>query len=216
MAIKIANSAKEIFFTVFMILYLRQGENTIFVTKTELYQSLNYVDATREKRTQMASLILDNPDLIDPLLEIVFEEKDPISNRASWVLEYTLKKKLHYIYPHLDFLTSNMSDVRLDSSVRPLAKICEFLAKAYFSKTKNEAQKTLREKHLEDIATACFDWLIGDYKVAAKAYSMTSLLLLGRKFDWIHPELKMVLEQNYAEGSAAYKARARMILAKIK
>ncbi|MGB3152866.1 MAG: adenylosuccinate lyase, partial [Maribacter sp.] len=62
---------------------------------------------------------------------------------------------------------------------------------------------------------ACFDWLIGNHKVAAKAYSMTCLLFLGRKFDWIHPELKLVLEQNYASGSAAYKARARMTLAKI-
>lgn len=163
----------------------------------------------------MASLISDDPDLIRPLLEIIFKDENPISCRGSWVLEFTLKKKLYYIYPHLNFLTSNISGVRLDSSVRPLAKICEFLAKAYFSKTKNEAQKALQEKHLEDIAAACFDWLIGDYKVAAKAYSMTSLLLLGRKFNWIHPELKMVLEQNYAEGSAAYKARARMTLAKI-
>ncbi len=163
----------------------------------------------------MASLILENPDLIRPLLEIVFEEKDPISNRASWVLEFTLKKKLQYIYPHLDFFTSNINSIRLDSSVRPLAKICEFLTKAYFSKTKNEAQKALKEIHLKAMSASCFDWLIGNYKVAAKAYSMTSLLLLGRKFNWIHPELKMVLEQNYAEGSAAYKARARMTLAKI-
>jgi len=44
---------------------------------------------------------------------------------------------------------------------------------------------------------------------------MTCLLLLGRKFDWILPELKMVLEQNYENGSAAYKARARMTIEKI-
>ena len=186
------------------------------MTKTELYRSLNYVDATREKRTQMASLISDNPDLIRPLLEIIFVEENPISSRAAWVLEFTLKKKLHYIYPHLDFFTSNMNNVRLDSSVRPLAKICEFLTKAYFSKTNNEALNVIQEKHLESITAACFDWLIGDHKVAAKAYSMTSLLLLGQKFDWIHPELKMVLEQNYSDGSAAYQARARMTLAKIK
>lgn len=199
-----------------MILYLRQNENTIFVTKTDLYRSLNYVDATREKRVHMASLILDHPYLIRPLLEIIFVEEDPISSRAAWVLEFALKKKLHYIYPQLDFFTANISSVRLESSVRPLAKICEFLAKAYFSKTKTKARQALKQKHLEALTTACFDWLIGEYKVAAKAYSMTSLLLLGRKFDWIHTELKMVLEQNYAKGSAAYQARARMTLAKIK
>jgi hypothetical protein len=74
----------------------------------------------------------------------------------------------------------------------------------------------LTHNHLELITASCFDWLIGDHKVAAKVYAMTSLLLLGRKFEWIHPELKMVIEQNYASGSAAYKARARMTLEKLK
>jgi hypothetical protein len=69
--------------------------------------------------------------------------------------------------------------------------------------------------HLEHMATSCFDWLIGDQKVAVKAYSMTCLLLLGRKFDWIHPELKLVLTENYAQGSAAYQARAGIILGKL-
>jgi len=185
------------------------------VTKTELYRSLNYVDATREKRTQMASLILDHPEAIGPLLEIIFTEEEPISNRAAWVLEFALKKRLHYLYPHLDYFSSNIGKLRLDSSVRPMAKICEFLTKAYFAQTENEAQKMVGKTHLEAMATACFDWLIGDFKVAAKAYSMTSLFLLGQKFHWIHPELKMVLERHYAQGSAAYKARARMTLAKI-
>jgi hypothetical protein len=97
-----------------------------------------------------------------------------------------------------------------------MAKICEYLIVAYFRKKDTDVKNVLTEKHLEEITSACFDWLIGNHKVAAQAYSMTCLLLLGRKFDWIHPELKMVLEQNYSSGSAAYKARARLTLEKIK
>jgi len=41
---------------------------------------------------------------------------------------------------------------------------------------------------------------------------MQTLALLGQEFEWIHPELKAVLEQGYAGGSAGYKARARRIL----
>jgi len=173
------------------------------------------VDATREKRTEMAELILGNPTLMSPLVEIALTDDNPISSRACWVLEFTVKQNLSYIFNYLDGFTSGLGEVQLDSSVRPVAKICEILIKAYFSKKANLAQNELTDEHLERMATACFDWLIGDHKVAAKAYSMTSLLLLGRKFDWILPELKMVLEQNYADGSAAYKARARMTLAKI-
>ena len=164
----------------------------------------------------MAKLVSRNPGLIKPLLEVAIRNDYPISSRACWVLEFTTKDNLTYLVPYLDIFTSNLNTVRLDSSIRPFAKICEYLIKAYFSRSSNEVQRRLTEKHLERISTACFDWLIGNHKVAAQAYSMTSLLLLGQKFDWIHPELKMVLEHNYAEGSAAYKARARMTLAQIK
>ena len=183
------------------------------MTTEELYEALNYVDASREKRMKMAGLILTQPQLFSPLLDIVFTVDDPISSKACWVLEFTAKEKLSHHFDHLDRFTSQLGQLHLDSSVRPIAKICELLITSYFSK--KEAHKALTFKHLERIATVCFDWLIGNYKVATKAYSMTSLLLLGQKFDWIHPELKLVLEQNYASGSAGYKARARKTLEKI-
>ncbi len=164
----------------------------------------------------MAALVLENRYLVEPLMHIAFTVDDPISNRACWVMEFTAKENLSYIFPYLEFFTSHLGNVHFDSSVRPMAKICEILIKSYFSKNENETKKMLTERHLERITTACFDWLIGKHKVAAKAYSMTCLLLLGRKYDWVHSELKMVLEQNYPEGSAAYKARARLTLAKLR
>ena len=186
------------------------------MTEKELYDSLDYVNHSRKKRQEMVLLVLNNPSLVKPLLCIAFEVNNPISSKACWVMEFTAKSNLSYILPHIDFFTNRINTVNFDSSVRPIVKICEILMKAYFHKTKNRTQDILKTKNLEQIAAACFDWLIGEHKVAAKAYSMTCLLLLGQKFDWIHPELKMVLEQNYAMGSAAYKARARMTLAKLK
>lgn len=191
-------------------------QNYTFMNSEELYESLNYVDHSREKRKEMAQLIVNNPQLVAPLLDVAFTVNDPVSSRACWVLEFTAKEKLSYLFNHLDYFTSKIKEVHLDSSVRPIAKICEYLTISYFIETENDTQNILTENHLERITTACFDWLIGDHKVAAKAYSMTCLLLLGEKFDWIHPELKLILEQNYTNGSAAYKARARMTLAKIK
>ncbi len=112
--------------------------------------------------------------------------------------------------------TQNLHKVTIDSSVRPMAKICEHLITAYFSKTPNDSQTALNGRHLELMAAASFDWLIGEHKVATKAYAMTCLLLLGKKYPWIHGELKLVVQQGYATGSAAYKARARKTLAKLK
>ena len=185
------------------------------MTKIKLYHSLNYVNHSRQKRKEMSDLVLKNPNLVLSLLEIISEVNDPISCKAAWVLEFVTNEQLNYIFPFLDKFIATIGLVRLESSVRPMAKICEYLVIAYYSKTTNTSQEVLKEHHLEQIATACFDWLIGQHKVAVKVYSMSSLCLLGHTFNWIHPELRMVLEQDYAEGSAAYKARARMTLAKM-
>lgn len=186
------------------------------MTKDQLYQALDYVDHSREKRLEMATLVSNNPKLVSPLLAIAFDVDHPVSSKACWVMEFTAKENLSYLFPYLDTFTDSIGNVHLDSSVRPMAKICEYLIKSYFHKTNTTTTEVLTPDHLEKITTACFDWLIGNHKVAAKAYSMTCLLLLGRNYNWVHPELKMVLEQNYADGSAAYKARARHTLAKLK
>lgn len=186
------------------------------MTEDQLYQALDYVDHSREKRLEMATLVSNTPKLILPLMHVAFDVDHPVSSKACWVLEFTAKKNLPSLFPYLDAFTKNLGTLHLDSSVRPMAKICEYLIKGYYHKTDPTVKEVLTHEHLEQIGTACFDWLIGDHKVAAKAYSMTCLLLLGRTFDWIHPELKMVLEQNYAAGSAAYKARARHTLAQLK
>ncbi len=186
------------------------------MTKKELLKSLDYVNHSREKRMMMAKLVSDNPSLTPLLLEIAVEDNTHVSSKACWVLEFTAKENLSYIFPHIDVFTSFIGKLKLDSSIRPMAKICEYLIIRYFKKKDENIKRILKEHHLESITTTCFDWLIEDHKVATQAYSMTCLLLLGSKFDWIHPELKLLLEQNYASGSAAYKARARMTLARLK
>ncbi len=187
------------------------------MTVEQLRNALDYVNHSREKRTEMAHLVSTNPHLVPPLLQLAFEDKSHISSKACWVMEFTAKENLRYIFPYLDTFTATIGILKRDSSVRPMAKICEYLTIAYFKKPLDATlRNTITDEHLEKITSACFDWLIGTHKVATQAYSMTCLFLLGSKFDWIHPELKIILEQNYHKGSAAYKARARMILKKLK
>ncbi len=116
----------------------------------------------------------------------------------------------------MDWFTQNIQLVRLDSSVRPVAKICEILIEAYFGKSPSAMKSAITKDHLEKITEACLDWMIRDEKVAVKAYSMRCLFLLGTKYDWVHPELKLILEKDFENHTAAYKARARDILKRLK
>ena len=129
-----------------------------------------------------------------------------------WVLEMLCYEKIGWIQDYLDFFCSNIKLLTDDSAIRPAAKICMLLTIAHFKK--KEIQLT--ENQMQQITETCFDWLLTDVKVAAKCYSIRALHLLGNHFDWIHPELKIILDKEYNNHSAAYKAVGREILKKIK
>lgn len=186
------------------------------MTTEQLYQELNYVNHSREKRLHYANLVLNNPSLIPKLLDILFRVDDKISPRAAWVFEFMCNHRIEAIIPYLDTFTKNLNKVHLDSAVRPVAKICEMLAKAYTAKEDNAIKTSLNATHKERIIETCFDYMINDEKVAPKAYGMITLFLLGKEYDWVHPELILILERDFTLQSAAFKARARHILKKLK
>lgn len=185
------------------------------MTHKELYQELNYVNHSREKRHYYAQLVINQPTLIPLLLDILFMTTDKISARAAWVLEFLCKEHLEYFLPYLDVFLSRIHQVTIDSALRPCAKICEYTADAYFGAAPHPVKKILQPQHREAIIEACFDWLITEQKVAVKAYAMHILFLFGKETDWIHPELKIILERDFNHQSAAFKARSRHILKKI-
>ncbi|GGW40603.1 hypothetical protein [Arenibacter certesii] len=164
---------------------------------------------------KMPAFVINHPENIGNLLEIALNVSDPISCKAWSVMEFIAKQRLIFLLPHTAAILENSTKTHHDAAVRPIAKIYEYLCQSYFIDKDPSTCNAFQNEHFTQMATVCFDWLIDEQKVAAKAYSMTCLLLLGRKFDWIWPELRQVLHQNYQKGSRAYQARARMILAKL-
>ena len=161
-------------------------------------------------------MMQNNPKLVPKLLSILFKVDDKISPRAAWVFEFMCNNDINTIVPHLDMFTKNMHKVHLDSAVRPVAKICELITIAYTNKEDNNIKTVLTETHKERIIENCFDCMINDEKVAPKAYSMSVLFLLGKDYDWVYPELARILEDDFSKQTAAFKARARHILKRIK
>mgnify|MGYP003447712213 CR=1 FL=1 len=112
-----------------------------------------------------------------------------------------------------DFFCSNIKHRKDISAIRPAAKIWQLLVVSHYKKQEGII---LPEKNLEEILESSFDWLINNTKVASKAYSMRTLYILGKHYDWIYPELKTILNKDFPNHSAAYKAVAKEVLKKIK
>lgn len=186
------------------------------MTYENFLNELSYVNLSRENRAKYAQMVLENKNLMPVLLKVLFEVDSKISCRAAWVLEFVTKKKPLILLPYIDGFTAQIENVHLDSAVRPVAKICGYLVENHVVKKIIPIKKLIKPVHLERIIAVNFDYLIGDHKIAAKAYAMQSLYWLGFQFTWIHPELQIILEQGYTNGSPAYKARARKILKQLK
>jgi len=183
------------------------------MNKEFLISQINSIEnAKRVNRLRVTNLVLKNKKLFPYLLEIVFEVNHKTSIKAAWVLELVCTEKLDWLAPYLNSFTENISKVKLDSAVRPISKICNFLALAYTSKKESLIKELLTKSEIDAIFEAGFEWLIGEHKVAAKAYGMNALFLFGKNCPWVHEELKLILQQNITKESAAYKARGKITL----
>ena len=186
------------------------------MTNQILKNNIDQSNAHRFSRDENAFFILKNIGLFPDFMEIVFDVNDKNHFKACWILELVLDEKLELILPYLDSFCENLNHYTNHSAIRSVSKICMFLAKWHIKNLKlNEI--VLSEKHIEDIAEKCLDWIIDENeKVASKAYAIRTLFELGKILDWIYPELKRILMEDYMKHSAAYKAVAREILKKLK
>ena len=180
--------------------------------KKELRECLTLMNHMREERLCAAELIRNDPSSIPLLLEFIFDEEEKYGFKGGWALDLALQEELDLILPYLDIFIAGLSGLTNESAIRPMAKICEALCFKYYKSRDPEFRLNLKLEYRKEIAEVCFDWLIGEHKVAPKAYAMTALGELGKEFEWIHPELELVLRRNYEAGSAGYKARARKVL----
>lgn len=186
------------------------------MTKAYLIAQLEDIEnAKRVNRNKVRDLVLENELLFPFLIEIVFELQGKTAIKAAWVLELVCEQKLDLLLPYLPYFTENINSLTHDSSVRPAAKICMFLGKFFISKKINSSEINITDKQIQLIIENSFDWLINKHKVATKAYAMQTLYLFGKNYDWVHEELKLIIQQNMATESAAYKARGKMTLALI-
>lgn len=175
--------------------------------------------AARINRLIAAAYFIQNPKKIKELLDLVFDTSYKLHYKAAWVLEFVLKDHITWILPHLTAFTSGLAKLQNESAIRPVAKICQWIAFNYVHKENQLFINKLTKKHLDLIIEASFDWMIGEYKVASKVYTMYGLYYFGqlpnKDLKWIHVELKNVILQHINTGTPAFKSAGKRILSKL-
>lgn len=171
-------------------------------------------NAKRAYRDQGADEILRRPELMEHLVELVFNEDRNLSVKAAWVLELVCLEEIRLIIPYRQRFSLGLDRLKDESSLRPAAKICSLLSKLYESEPWEPFDPD--SEWINAMISANFEWLSGRHKVAAQVFAMDTLYHWGNRFDWIHEELLSILDQAYGKASPGYRSRARKIMDKIR
>ena len=138
------------------------------------------------------------------LITCILKGDDSVSKYGSWLLSHCIQQNPQLVQPHLGALISNLERPALnDSVVRSTVKA---LAEV-------DIPADLQGHALQH----CFDYLL-DPKVAVAihVHAMQTIFNISKNEPDLLRELQMVIEENMPHGTAAYKARGRRILEKIK
>lgn len=167
--------------------------------------------AHRPIRDHLSGLVLADQSLLPELLTMALDTKDKNHHKACWVMELVFEAKIEWLGDYLAAFCNTLAVYNNESSLRSVSKVC------LFSVTHQQKHPGfLNGKHMEQITESCFDWLINpETKVATKAYAMRALYLIGKKEDWIYPELQRILSEDAVRHSAGYKGAAKDILRRI-
>ena len=179
--------------------------------KTDLVSKIDQSTAHRKSRVSLSNFIIRNENLLNEFIEIAFDIQNENHVKAFWSLELVCEKKLKLFVPYIEDFCSILPKIKDDSALRPATKIAFFLTKS--NHRKNGISLTQEQEH--NLIEALIDRLIQDEKVAAKVYAMKALFVLGKKYDWVHEELKTIISQDYSNHSAAYQAATRNLLKKL-
>ncbi len=182
------------------------------MTKEQLVLNLNSGRLSKSRIDSLVQSLLNHHELVQPLLIEVFRQDKNDEFNASWVFDHLMRKKLGLLLPHLELFTLEIKQLTSESCIRPIAHTCQLLAEAYFKKKNQEVIESMTSTQLERLVDCCFDWLIEEHKIASKVFAMTTLFYLGKRFEWIHPELKIILEKNIGSGTSGYRNRGKKTL----
>lgn len=138
-------------------------------------------------------------ELIRELLNIVMEGKEPTAWRAAWVIDGADEEQPGLASDYLVRILQSLQGMKSQGALRSLLRLL--------------SRYDIPEEEQGLLIDSCFSYLISEkFAVAIKAHSMQIIY----RHVLIYPELKgeliAVLEDQYNNNSAGFKARATMLI----
>lgn len=173
----------------------------------EFYKQIEKGTAHRKTRDEHTAFVLSHPEYLEDLATIACNPKDKNHYKALWIIELISIQMPEILLPIIDPFCGALPNYKIEKAIRPSAKICYQLTKS--------SKVTLTKTQEEQIIETCLDWLINNVKVAPAAFAMRALFLLGKKYDWINDELRLLLSRDLDNVTPGYRFAVKDILKRL-
>ena len=155
---------------------------------------------SKAQTNRIVRWIGDDQRRFDELFSLFFNDNGLIAQRAAWSLSYAVDAHPQFIAKHLRKLLLKLKQKgNHDAIKRNGIRLLQGL--------------NIPVKFQGEVMNLCFDYITDPKeKPAVKAFSLTVLQHLSRQYPEISNELKVVIESQWENESAAFKSRARRII----
>ena len=134
------------------------------------------------------------------LMKLFFEGEYRTTQRAAWPMSNCVRAHPELINPYFKKLLDKLANPKEgDSVLRNTVRLLQDV--------------DIPEKFHGKLMTLCFDFIqSNDTAVAIKAFSLTILKNLSKKYPEIIPEVKSIIEERWDHETAAFRTRAKSFL----
>lgn len=144
--------------------------------------------------------MIAHPERINELIQLFQGKNQHISNYAGWIMSYIGEKKPELLHKYLPVVIQKLGDKEpAQALIRNIFRTLQFVE--------------IPEKYEGFVLTKGFEFLNNNNSsIAVKAFAMTVISNLSKKYPEIKNELELSLENQMEHASAGFKCRANKIL----
>ena len=154
-------------------------------------------NASTNCRNGIRDLVVKNPDYMNDLVSIATDLTNKNQYKAVWIIEMLAETHPEMLTPFIDEICEVAPKYKHESAIRGISRTILFLT--------TSKKISLTESQQEKFIETSLDRLIGDDKVAPKAFAMYALGHFAKEHDWIKEELQNIINKDFANQSAGYK-----------
>ncbi|MCW3085493.1 MAG: hypothetical protein JWP12_2859 [Bacteroidetes bacterium] len=168
---------------------------------------MNYIaeltaDRSRSNMDRIANAIGDDPAEFKKIIDIIYQEQQPLPHRASWLLTIISKKHPQLIKPYASKFIDTIERFNNDGIKRHMLRAL--------------TTQELPEKSKGKAITICFDFILSPTEtVAVKVFALEVLSNLIKQYPELKNELKAAIEDQLPKTTAAFHSRAKKVLKKL-